>query len=81
MTPAAAARLASKGPQKASASTVTMTTLLPCSKAASACSTAAIGSPVDSTMMSISGWLTRARQSSVRWVLPWRRASANEPAA
>jgi hypothetical protein len=47
-----------------------MTTLLPCLKASRACSTAAMGSPVDSTMMSMSGWLTSARQSSVRWVLP-----------
>src|SRR5471032_421851 len=81
MTPAAAARLASSGPQKASASTVTMTTLLPCRKASSACSTAAIGSPVDSTMISISGLVTKARQSSVRCVLPCLRASAKELAA
>ena len=43
MTPACAALRASSGPQKASASTVTLTTCLPCAKASRQCSTAAIG--------------------------------------
>ena len=71
---------ASNGPHKASASTVTLTTCLPWRNAPRMCSTAAIGSPVDSTTTSISGCETSAFQSSVRKVLPCLRASANDVA-
>ena len=53
-------------PQKASASTVTLTTCLPLVERGQACSTAAIGLPVHSTTMSISGGAASACQSSAR---------------
>src|SRR5260221_2047474 len=79
-SPASAALRASSGPQKASASTVTITTCLPCSNAASACSTAAIGLPVASITMSIPGCATSARQSSPRCVLFCFNATSSEAA-
>src|SRR5919197_1444090 len=80
MTPAAAARCASSGPQNASASTFTITTCLPCSKAASACSTAGMGLPVASMMMSMSGCETSACQSSPRCVV-WYLSAASSVGA
>jgi hypothetical protein len=67
---------ASSGPQNASASTVTLTTCLPCAKAARQWSTAAMGWPVHSTTMSIAGCRTSACQSSPTWVLPSRSAAS-----
>src|SRR4051812_1865583 len=81
MTPASAARLASSGPQNASASTVTLMKCLFAANAFSACVTAAGGCPVTSTMMSIAGWLITASALSVRWVPPLLAASSRLRAA
>ena len=76
LSPAAAARCASSGPQNASASTVTLTTCLPFANAARQCSTAAIGAPVHSTTTSTAGCATSACQSSPTCVAPVATASA-----
>src|SRR5690606_26473950 len=68
------------GPHSASASTVTLTTCLPCANAARMWSTAATGLPVDSTSISMRRSATSACQSSVIHVVPSRIASSIEPA-
>ena len=71
----------SSGPQKASASTVTLTTCLPCANAARQWSTAAIGCPVHSTTMSIAGCATSACQSSPTCVVAVLQRAASSDAA
>src|SRR3982751_6686496 len=85
MTPASAALRASSGPQKASASTVTLTTCLPWAKASRQWSTAAIGWPGHSTTTSMAGCRTSACQSVPTCVMPllmaWSIDDACDPSA
>src|SRR5271166_1778376 len=81
MTPASAARRASKGPHRASASTVTLTTCLRWPNAAMQCATAAIGLPVHSMTTSMRGWRSSASQSSPTWVVPAPSAASIEDAS